>query len=276
MKKNGFSELISDPMNPDMTFTISARGKREKTPVMDFLKTHFSSIPLEQVDSVFGFLEASTLYSGRPFLSRQLSEEDVVALEKNSIGVRIPCTNHEVSRGEYEQHRPFFEKYHRKGNSVICTHDGLARWIRKDFPDYQVEASILKEIDTHDKIERALDLYDTVILPMNLNYNHKFLESVRHKERITLFGNAGCALTCPDRICYRVISETNKKLATQNLLRRGITFMFRLGFPIDWCTYRLHPRKLKGMVDFDLDELYSLGFSRFKMLREHKQRRTGH
>jgi hypothetical protein len=30
------------------------------------------------------------------------------------------------------------------------------------------------------------------------------------------------------------------------------------------------------MVDFDLDLLYSLGFRRFKMLRENKTRETGH
>jgi hypothetical protein len=73
-----------------------------------------------------------------------------------------------------------------------------------------------------------------------------------------------------------VISETNKKLATRRLLGRGITFMMRLGFPVDWCSYRIHPRKLRGMVDFDLDHLHSMGFKRFKMLREHKQRQTGH
>jgi hypothetical protein len=52
--------------------------------------------------------------------------------------------------------------------------------------------------------------------------------------------------------------------------------LFRLGFRIDWCSYKLHPRKLKGMVDFDLDRMYNMGFRRFKMLREHKKRVTGH
>jgi hypothetical protein len=260
----------------DVTFTLSARGKNERLPVLDFLKTHFSSIPLDQVDSVFGFLEPSTLYSGRPFLRRQLSEADCRSLEEKNIGLRIPCTNHFVTPEEYKSYGPFFEKYHRKGNSVICTSDQLAGWIKRDFPLYQVEGSILKEINSHDGIEKALELYDTVILPMNLNYNKGFLSSIRHKERITLFGNAGCALTCPDRICYEYISKTNKKLASQKLVQRNITFLFQMGFPIQWCSNRLHPRKLKGMVDFDLDQLYSLGFRRFKMLRENKTRETGH
>jgi hypothetical protein len=111
---------------------------------------------------------------------------------------------------------------------------------------------------------------------MNLNHKTGFLVSIAQKERITLFGNAGCALTCPERICYRRISETNKKLALHQPLRRYLTFMFQLGLSSDWCSNRLHPRKLKGMVDFDLDHLYSIGFKRFKMLREHRQLQTGH
>lgn len=268
--------MLLDTVFRDITFTISARGKRESTPVLEFLKSHFSTIPLEQVDSLFGFVEPSTLYSGRPFLGRQLSDTDVAMLNENRIGLRIPCTNHEATEEEYRNHIPFFEKYQRKGNSIICTNDQLAGWIRRDFPAYKIEASILKEIDTHDKIDNALDIYDTVILPMNLNYNSDFLSSIVQKERITLFGNAGCALTCPDRICYRVISETNKKLAIQHPVRRYTTFMFRLGFQTDWCSNRLHPRKLKGMTDFDLEWLYELGFRRFKMLRENRQWKTGY
>lgn len=259
-----------------ITYTISARGKREHMPILDFLLSNFSSIPIGQVDSVFGFLESSSLYSGRPFLARQLSDADTEVLYGKQIGVRIPCTNHDVSEEEYRRHIPFFEKYERKGNSVICTNDNLARWIKRDFPAYQAEASILKEIDTHKKISEALDIYDTVILPMNLNHKTEFLSAVEQKERITLFGNAGCALSCPDRICYRRISQTNKKLTSQGPARRYLTFLFQLGLSMDWCSNKLHPRKLKGVVDFDLDYLSELGFNRFKMLREHRQRQTGH
>ena len=275
MKRNGF---FSHPiaMKPDITFTVSARGKKSHQPVLEFLETCFPSLRLDQVDSVFGFVEPSSLYSGRPYLSRQLSEADVEAMYGVGIGLRIPCSNHLVTREEYDEHRSFFEKYHRKGNSVICTSDDLAGWLRKDFPSYQVEASMLKEIDTLEKIDRALDLYHTVILPMNLNYQTDFLSSIRAKDRITLFGNAGCALTCPNRTCYRVISGMNKKLIRQGPVRRNLYVTFRLGFQIDWCSYRLHPRKLRGMVDFDLNRLCDLGFRRFKMLRENRLMQTGY
>jgi hypothetical protein len=263
-------------LKEDIRYTISARGKKEQMPILEFLQTSFPGIPLEQVDSVFGFTGPSTLYSGRPFMRRQLSEADTRVLSEQGIGLRLPLSNHYISMEEYESQRPFLELYHQTGNSVICTNDMLAKQVRRDFPDYQVEASVLKEIDTREKIDRALDLYDTVILPANLNSKNDFLVSLDQKDRITLFGNAGCALTCPDRICYEHISRINKKLVLQDSLSRYWTFLIRLGLPIDWCSNRLHPRKLKGVVDFDLGHLYSLGFRRFKMLREHKKRQTGH
>ena len=257
-------------------YTVSARGKSLQVPVMDYLEKQFGSIPREQIDSVFGFLEPSTLYSGRPYMRSQLSGEDVQNLYKAGMGVRIPFSNHYVSEREYESYRPMMEKYHRKVNSLICTNDRLAGWIRRDYPLYQVEASVLKETDSLDKIERALELYDYVILPMFLNYKDDFLSSIPRKDKITLFGNAGCALSCPNRKCYEYISRVNKDLAMQKALGRQLTWLYRLGFPIHWCSHRLKPRNLKGLTDFDLDHLYSLGFKRFKMLREHKSRKTGY
>jgi hypothetical protein len=56
-----------------MEFTISARGKQSAMPIYQFIKENYSHIPLEQIDSFFGFNEASTLYGGRFFFSTELS-----------------------------------------------------------------------------------------------------------------------------------------------------------------------------------------------------------
>jgi len=264
------------PYPPDMRFTISARGKRESTPVLAFLRDHFPSVPLDQIDSIFGFLEPSPLYSGRPFVARQLSAADLRAMEERGIGLRIPFTNHVVSEQEYVQQKAMIGNYHRKGNSVICTSDSLAARIRQDFPQYRIEASILKEIDSHEKIAQALDLYDTVILPMNLNARTSFLEKVENKSRITLFGNAGCALTCPERICYREISKLNKKLAVRSRPGRYMGITLGMVMRTHWCSLRRRPRKLLGMVDFNLEDFYILGFRRFKMLRNNSLLQSGH
>ena len=260
----------------DIIYTLSARGKKKRFPIQDFLKKNFPNIPLKKVDSIFGFVEKSTLYSGRPFLHPQLSDEDINYLYHHEVGIRIPFTNHYFSDQEYQKNKTILDKYHRKGNSLIITNDQLAQRIKNDYPDYHIEASILKEIDTLEKIERALNLYDTIVLPMNVNRNKKLLQNIGPKHRITLFGNAGCALTCPNRICYEYISKRNKFLGKNPVILRYIYHYIFFYLNQRWCMHKIKPRKLHGIIDFDLNEYYEMGFHRFKMLREHKGRKTGY
>lgn len=234
-----------------MQFTISARGKSAATPIQLFLKKNFSQVPLDQIDSLFGFTTHSSLYGGRIWGKTEISEYDIRSMYGMDINLRLPLTNHSISREEYEENAPFLEKYHRPGNSIIITNDDLARWIREDFPNFRLEASVIKNIKSLKKIDEAAELYDTVILPMSCNNDEEFLLSIDNKSIITLFANAGCALTCPSKICYPSISKANK-VGDPNLFQ---------------CSQSLKYRELLGMLDFDLDYLQSLGFHRFKLLR---------
>ena len=237
-------------MADHMQYTISVRGKSEEIPILPFLAKNYPDIPHQEIDSVFGFLERSTLYGGRPFTEPQISDADVSKLYSVGIGVRIPLTNHYAEQEEYRENLPLLEKYHLEGNAVIVTNDDLARWIRADFPKYKIEASVIKNIDTYDEIEKAFEIYDTVVLPMKINEDPDFLTHIENKARITLFANAGCALTCPSKICYPSISKMNKF--------KGGEFK---------CSQTLKYREMHGMIDFDLEKLAALGFSRFKLLR---------
>lgn len=236
-----------------MPYTISARGKAPDEPILVFLGRNFGAVPIAKIDSVFGFVEQSTLYGGRPFSQPELVDQDVLDLYQVGVGLRLPLTNHYVTREEYLENRPLLARYHREGNAVITTNDDLTRWIRDDFPKYRLEASVIKNINSRAKVEEALSIYDTVVLPMNLNADTEFLGSLQHKERITLFANAGCALTCPSKICYPSISKRNKYKGD-----------------VVQCSRNLKEREMRGMVDFDLEPLQALGFSRFKLLRARK------
>lgn len=241
-----------------MQFTISARSKMAAQPIQQFIKRNFSHIPLEQIDSFFGFTTHSSLYGGRIFGVTEISEYDIRSMYAMDINLRLPLTNHHVSRQEYEENIPYLETYDRGGNSIIITNDDLARWIRVDFPNYRLEASVIKNIKTVKKIDEAAELYDTVILPMSCNNDEDFLLSIENKKIITLFANAGCALTCPSKICYPSISKANKT---------GAPKLFR-------CSQDLKYRELLGMLDFDLEHLQSLGFDRFKLLRSRSDQAT--
>ena len=242
-----------------MQFTVSARGKAAAVPIQQFIRKNYSDLPLEQIDSFFGFTEASTLYGGRFFHNTELSRYDVRSLYKMNINVRLPLTNHFVTPEEYEENLPFLEKYHRPGNSLIITNDELAGWVRADFPDYKLEASVIKNINNLRKVEAAFEIYDTVILPMASNDDEALLKSIDNKKNVTLFANAGCAYTCPSKICYVSISKANK--ANDNSLFQ--------------CSQKLKERNTIGMYDFDLDHLQDLGFERFKLLRPRQGNMTG-
>jgi hypothetical protein len=242
-----------------MQFTISARGKPAARPIQQLIKANFSDIPVHQIESFFGFTEPCSLYGGRVFVGTELSRYDLRSLYKMGINLRLPLTNHYVTAEEYTECLPFLEKHYRPGNSVIITNDDLARWIRADFPDYRVEASVIKNINTARKVEQAYAIYDTVILPMESNEDEELLLSIPQKERVMLFANAGCAMTCPSRICYTSVSRINKG-GDKNLWQ---------------CSQPLKSRDILGMQDFDLDYLQSLGFNRFKLLRSRPGNMTG-
>lgn len=243
-----------------MQFTVSARDKQAAQPIQQFIRRHFSQIPIEQIDSFFGFTTYTSLYGGRIWAATQLSAYDLRSMYKMNINLRLPLTNHLVSREEYKENIPFLEKYHRPGNSIIITNDDLARWVREDFPEYRLEASVIKNIKSLKKIDEAAKLYHTVVLPMKCNQDEPFLDSIEDKSIITLFANAGCALTCPAKICYPSISKANK-VQDPSLFQ---------------CSQKLKERELMGMIDFDLDHLQSMGFERFKLLRSRQSGMTGH
>jgi hypothetical protein len=243
----------------DCVFTVSARSKLPDVPMFRFLRRQFGDLPLASIGSVFGFVEQTTLYGGRKFIGRELSDRDVVQLNNAEIGIRIPLSNHYADKQEYEQARPLLEKYHLSINSAIVTNDDLAKWIRADFPNYRVDASVIKNIDNPRKLEKALKIYDEIVLPMSSNEDPDFLKSIEEKHRITLFANAGCAFTCPAKTCYQSVSKMNKGDTSQK---------FR-------CSQPIKERETLGMIDFELQPLMDMGFRSFKLLRPAPGMQTG-
>ncbi len=234
----------------NITYSVSVRGKPAREPIGFYMEAYFPQIPVGSIDSVFGFVERSTLYGGRQFIRPQLTDRDCDFLYEHGSGVKLPLSNHFVTEVEYKQNQPLLAKYHRKGNQLVIVNDDLARWVRRDYPDYFLEASMIKDIRTQKKIRKAQEIYDTVVLPMDLNNDTRFLKSIEDKSRIRLFSNAGCAYKCPLKLCYKSFSKLNK-------FRGDATFK---------CSQSDFFRVHHEMVDFDMDRLFDLGFRKFKVL----------
>ncbi len=210
---------------PDIQFSVSGRKITADMSIEVYLKIYYMYTHIPSIESVFGnTLFPSQLYGGRVFnQNHSITDVHIKQLKKFHIGLALTLTNHFFDEDEYKRSFSLLEQHHHHLNSVICTNDELAKRIKSDFPDYTLKASIIKRIDTHKKIERHLQLYDNITLPMDINDDDDFLEKIPEKERIILFANANCAYTCPNRSCYKGFSEKNSdRKKTSNCSKKRI------------------------------------------------------
>ncbi len=242
-----------------VTFTVSARGKPIDMPMPIFLNRSYYEV-LGKIDSIFGFMRFSHFYGGRSFISQQISRQDLFWMYDNNIGLRLPLSNHNFDYKVYRSELQFFRDFHRAGNIIICANDSLANAIRTDFPLFKIEASVINCITTQDDITNSLVLYDSIILPMSYSSSPELLVNLTPKDRIVLFGNAGCAYNCPNKLCYKYISDS-------------IFFGKASGYN---CSQSINIRPKLGFIEFDLDRLIAIGYSRFKLLRKIPTGTTGY
>ncbi len=237
----------------NFSMTISARGKQ--VPASQMLQEQFGAIPLANIDSLFGFHTRCRLYGGREFKRPEIDDSDLEWMYANGINFRIPLTNKLTTEEDYEQEKPFLAMHHRRGNSVIVVKDELAKWIRRDFPQYKIEASVIRETNSADKLLKTLEVFDTVVpLPEAFNTNYELLASFSQdiKDRIRLFLNSGCAYHCPRRICYLSFSRLNR----QEPKARFECSQDRLSYHFT-----------QGMTYFPMQRYLDMGYRKFKVLR---------
>lgn len=237
--------------NPEYRFEVSSRKIVPAADAIDYLKIYYPYLDVDQIDSVFGnALYPSRFYGGRSYdLEHSLTERQIATLGEHGKGVSLTLTGHHFDEEVFRANRHFLASHHSRGNAIVCTNDELARRIREEFPDYLLKASLIKHLNTLEKVERALTLYDRVVIPMDKNDDDAFLESLPEKHRIVLFANANCAYNCPARTCYAAISQVH----WGNEYTKS-------------CSKKWIPRPEVGHTFFDVDKLAGMGFHHFKMV----------
>ena len=184
---------------------------------LDFFRSHAKihsnfQFQYKDIDYAFGQVEGNTyLFGGRIAGSINLTKVDIYWLYDNGIGIKLPLSSKFISDKQYKESKPFLKQYHRKGNAIITATDELAKHIKNDFPDYQIEASCIQDIVDTEKLEQkiSLEVYDTIVLPIHMNDDVKFLKSIKDKEKIRLFLNVECSYSCPKKVCYGTTSKIN-------------------------------------------------------------------
>lgn len=236
---------------PGLKFSVSGRKVHPNLDMLQYLKLHYMYLDMASIDSVFGAaLFPSLLYGGRPYdVKRSLTWIHFQQLKQLGIHFSITLTNHYVDDKIYEQSRTFLEKHHRKGNSVICHSNRLARKIREDFPLYTLRASIMKNINTVEKVERNLELYDQLVIPMEMNDDDEFLQAIPCKEKIMLFANAACGYSCKNRTCWTSVSQKNQGRQETTDCSKDALYL-----------------KEVGKVFFNVGKFHEMGFRNFKLI----------
>jgi hypothetical protein len=233
--------------------TLSSRAILPQMSGLHYIRTYFlqAAVCLNKIESLFGSTQwPSPLYGGRSYQpENSLTEEHIRTLRRAGIGVSLTLTNHFFSEAAYGDTLPLLQRLHVTGNAVTCVSDSLAERIRRDFPKFTLHASMIKKLDSKERILRGLETYDRVVVPMDRNDDDEFLESLTHKDRIVLFGNAGCAYTCPSRTCYVGISQDNQS--------RPIT---------GHCSQTTVARQSLGHVLFDINKFVDMGYRHFKLI----------
>jgi hypothetical protein len=215
----------------------------------------------DDIDYAFGQPEGDTeLFGGRTAVGGvNMSRVDVYWLYDHNIGLKITLSSKIFNDDMYKKSRPFLQNYHRKGNAIITSSDKLAKRIKEDFPEYKLEASCIQDIVTAPKLKKniSLGLYDTIVLPIHMNDDIKFLKKIKDKKQIRLFLNVECSYTCPKKVCYNLTSKINA--GTEEKMQcsfwdLGLERTF-YNDDINWSEYY-----------FDKSKFDKMGFSKYKLV----------
>ena len=185
---------------------------------------------MEEVDAFFAFADIySPLYGGRmagvqrgTYTGANLAEENIKWLNDRGIGIKLTLTNPHFKIEKYEKTKELLDKYHNAPNMVLTTSNEFAELLRKDYPNYKVEASVINNFDTVEKLNEVWDLYDTIVLPIICNGRPdgslmmEGIDNLKHPEKIRLFINVECSYTCPKKLCYPKMGLANEVLSTEH------------------------------------------------------------
>ena len=226
-----------------------------------FAKIHSNfEFDYDDIDYAFGSVEGITsLYGGRIADALNLTKIDKYWLYDHNIGVKIPLSTKIFNDDVYKESSKFLQCYQRKGNAIITFTDELAKRIKENFPDYEIEASCIQDIVTPDKLKKKISLgvYDTIVLPIHMNDDIEFLKKIKDKEQIRLFINAECSYTCPKKVCYNLTSKINAGAEEKmqcSFWDLGLERTF-YNDDINWSEYY-----------FDKSKFDKMGFSKYKLV----------
>ena len=252
----------------DIQLSLSARGNRTKNIkrhcsfLISHLKYHtnLKNLDISNIADVYGSVDIpSPLWGGRIQNGRSdLCRIDVYWLYDNNIGIKLTISATDFTDDQYKSSSMLLKTFNRKGNTVIVSNKDLAKRIKNDYPNYNIEASSIMNINSLKKLD--FNIYDSIVPPISSNDNIDFLKSIptEYRKRITLFANVDCSYTCPAKICYKTMQKVNLTNDDSHFKCSHLDHKLPRTFyndDKDWLNFY-----------FDIDTLYSIGYKKYKIL----------
>ena len=108
-------------------------------------------------------------------------------------------------------------------NEIIVNSPILENYLREKYPDFKYILSTTKCERNVDKINKACDNYDLVVIDYRDNKKEEFLLNLNQKDKIEILINAYCYPNCPNREThYKIISQNTLDFAKKISLGCGI------------------------------------------------------
>lgn len=148
-------------------------------------------------------------------------------------------------------------------NEVLVNSPILEKYLRKQYPNFKFIQSITACEHNIDKINEATEKYDLVVIDFHDNHNQKFLDGIKHKDKIEILINGYCPDFCNmSKKHYQNISRVNLHQGNKNetgcLIKRKGEKSFYDGI------------RMRKNINLTFDEMYKeyyeMDFRHFKLV----------
>lgn len=158
-----------------------------------------------KISKIFGSFPNMIWNGGGYNFGKHLFNEDLIDIklryEKRNIPLLITCTNPMLEKTDvYDRYcNNILSIFENDINEIMITSPYLEEHIRKNYPNYKINKSIIASEFDYD-LNEALQKYNTVVLPRRYSKDFKYLNEQILKEnrnRVEILCTDPCPTNCP-------------------------------------------------------------------------------
>lgn len=212
-----------------------------------------------EISSVFGSFP-SCIWNGERILNGYISNKEIKEkkeyFKENNISVNLTFNNRVLNKHHIHDvlGNKIAEIFNEEGNVIEVHSPELEKHIRKNYKKFKIAKRI-----TEDNIEDLEnDKYDFYILSPNFNHALKFLDSIKHPEKIIIVLNDACYANCKKY-------NEHFDLISKKILEREE----KVGYPCECGKMNFFELEEKNpnfvKIDFLLNELLKRGITHYRI-----------